>query len=515
MSLTSLPQGLIPSSGEEDLVLKYHALPTLAKFHRSHAPVRGIMGPVGSGKTRGCATEALLITMDQKPMRDGVRRTRGAVMRNTYRELWSTTIPTWLRVYPERIFGKLKDSSPIVQVIRTNDGRGDIEIEVLFFPLDEAKDIRSLKSLEVTWAYLNEASEMPYEALEMITTRIPRWPPKDELGGEDPVRYGTWLDFNPPDPDHWLFKIIEEAPPAGWEFFKQPPGVVEDGGGVIVSLEGTRYSVNPHAENLVNLPSRYYQEGLQGKGDDFIRVFGKGMYGFIRAGQPVYTTYVDSLHYSPEPIPLLPGIPIELGFDFGNNTATVIAQYHKPSGQLRVIDEVYTPGWTLEDHLPKALLPHLAMNYPGYMVRGWGDPAGNQPGAATSQTCFQMLRGVGLDIHPAPLRKNEFLPRKMAVDKLLSGLAGGGKPALVIGPNCRKLHAGFLGRYRLERKQIAGDPGRKVFKDLPVKDEYSHLQDALQYLALGVQNPMQVVPVEIDSILRKTGAIILDSVVGY
>jgi hypothetical protein len=61
----------------------------------SDAFVRGIRGPLGSGKSTGCSVEILRRSQMQQPSPDGVRRTRWAVIRNSYPELKSTTIRTW------------------------------------------------------------------------------------------------------------------------------------------------------------------------------------------------------------------------------------------------------------------------------------------------------------------------------------------------------------------------------------------------------------------------------------
>ena len=62
--------------------------------------VRGIMGPIGSGKSVACCAEIMMRSCEQAPGRDGVRRTRWAIIRNTYPELKSTTIKTWLDWFP-------------------------------------------------------------------------------------------------------------------------------------------------------------------------------------------------------------------------------------------------------------------------------------------------------------------------------------------------------------------------------------------------------------------------------
>ena len=73
-------------------VVEYTAEPTPAQFHASNAFVRGLVGPIGSGKSVACCMEVIRRGLEQAPGPDGVRRTRWAFIRQTYPELKSTTI---------------------------------------------------------------------------------------------------------------------------------------------------------------------------------------------------------------------------------------------------------------------------------------------------------------------------------------------------------------------------------------------------------------------------------------
>ena len=64
-------------------------------FMKSDAFVRGIRGPFGSGKSTACVMEILRRAKMQRIGTDGKRRSRWAVIRNTYPELKTTTIKTW------------------------------------------------------------------------------------------------------------------------------------------------------------------------------------------------------------------------------------------------------------------------------------------------------------------------------------------------------------------------------------------------------------------------------------
>ena len=68
----------------------------LKNFMKDSNFFRGIRGPVGSGKSVACCVEVFRRALEQKPNKDGVRKSRWAVIRNTNPQLRTTTIKTWL-----------------------------------------------------------------------------------------------------------------------------------------------------------------------------------------------------------------------------------------------------------------------------------------------------------------------------------------------------------------------------------------------------------------------------------
>jgi phage terminase large subunit-like protein len=72
--------------------LNYIATKTAAEFHKDNSFVRFLFGCVGSGKSVAGCIEVFPRAINQAPGFDGVRRTRFAVVRNTYPDLKSTTL---------------------------------------------------------------------------------------------------------------------------------------------------------------------------------------------------------------------------------------------------------------------------------------------------------------------------------------------------------------------------------------------------------------------------------------
>src|SRR5262245_54973720 len=79
----------------------------VAEFITSNKSVDVLEGPLGSGKTYLLCARIVRHAQEQKksPI-DGIRYTSFAVVRNTMPDLRRSTIKTWLRLFPEKKFGK-------------------------------------------------------------------------------------------------------------------------------------------------------------------------------------------------------------------------------------------------------------------------------------------------------------------------------------------------------------------------------------------------------------------------
>ena len=101
------------------LNLNFSESPTVWDFLQDDSFVRGLMGPVGSGKTFASLAEVMLRAVKQEPSPiDGIRYTRFAVIRNSYPELRTTTIKTWQEIFPENVWGPMRWSPPITHHIK-------------------------------------------------------------------------------------------------------------------------------------------------------------------------------------------------------------------------------------------------------------------------------------------------------------------------------------------------------------------------------------------------------------
>jgi hypothetical protein len=101
------------------LDLDFTGSPVAYKFLHDNSFVRVIIGAVGSGKSYASAAEVMLRAVKQvvSPI-DKVRYSRFAVVRNTYGELKTTTLKTWVDMFPEHIFGPIRWTPPITHHIK-------------------------------------------------------------------------------------------------------------------------------------------------------------------------------------------------------------------------------------------------------------------------------------------------------------------------------------------------------------------------------------------------------------
>jgi hypothetical protein len=435
------------------LAIRYEAPGAVAQaFLDSSAFVRGIRGPFGSGKSTVCCVDIIRRALAQRPGPDGKRRSRWAIVRNTYPELKTTTIKTWHGIVPEHA-GRWIDSGPPRHILIGDD----FEIEIWFLALDSPEDVKKLLSMDLTGAWINEAREVPKSILDGLTARVGRYPGQAQGG---PSWFGVIMDTNPPDTDHWWYRLAEESTPDDFAFFAQPSGLA------------------PTAENRENLPAGYYERLCSGKSEDWIKVYVRGEYGFLQDGRPVYPEYRDGTHYRAE-LPLLRGVPLRIGLDFGLTPAAAIGQ-RTIVGGWRWIDELVTEHMGAR-RFAEQLAQKLREKYEGCRIGSiTGDPAGNQPlGDDEEKTVFKVIAAAGIEAKAA--ETNDWTPRREVVAKALGSIVDG-DPAFLIGPGAPTLRKAMMGGYHYRRLQLVGE---ERYQDKPNKNRFSHIAEACQYAMLG------------------------------
>jgi len=440
------------------------SVPTIKNFLESRKRLKFIMGPMGSGKSSGCVIHLFNSMISQKPF-NNVRRTRYAIVRNTARMLQDTTkktIDDWL---PKLLYTWKEAKAMYIFRFELEDGT-IVESEWLLRALDEPEQVRDLLSLEISGAWINEAREIDFEFFKVLRGRIGRYPSKKQGGVAYPY---IIMDSNPPSTEHWLHDFFvknAEANEKLIDFFKQPSGL------------------SPEAENIENLPPDYYQDLAIGQDEDYIRVYIHGEFGYTKEGKPVFTAYSDSIHCTDKELKPIKELPLIIGMDFGLYPACVITQT-TPDGRLFVYDELVTiEPIDVETFIKDVLKPHLNSKYLMYDIHIVGDPAGSARSQVDFRSCYTLLKYYGFT-KAYPAYTNSLHDRIKAVNYYLTRYIKG-SPAFILSSKCQTLREGFNGKYHFRRIRVATER----YAELPDKNNYSHVMDALQYACLGYSPAM-------------------------
>lgn len=439
-------------------------------FHNDNSFVRLIFGPYGSGKSTMCVWEIVRRACSMPIWYNGRRRSKWAIVRNTSGELQSTTLQTWLTW-----FGGLGDIHKRQKPLMTyehwfNDGKGIVELELIFIALDREEDLRKIKSLEVTGVYINELSEVPQGALSHFKGRVNhRYPSRSFC--DAPYWSGIICDTNPPDTDHYIYKDFEIQQLESYKIFHQPPGLIKS--------EENKWLRNPDADNANNLSDDYYLKLAEGQTEDFVKVFCLGEYGSVGFGKRVYPEFNADIH-SVDHIEAIQGKPINLSWDFGLTPACVITQLSE-RGQLMILKEYTIENMGIRTFAESIVLPSLKIDFPYCKVGiSRADPSGKKRDEIMAElSCLGELNDLGIETHGA--NTNNIEPRLSSVRYFLTRMIDG-KPALLISRiNCPVLFRGFNKEYCYDRVSIKGE---ERYKNEPKKNAVSHPHDALQYICL-------------------------------
>lgn len=200
------------------------------------------------------------------------------------------------------------------------------------------------------------------------------------------------------------------------------------------------------------------------------------------SGMPVYQDFQVARHASKEPLRPWAGLPLLRGWDFGLTPALVTAQLQE---QTLVILHEFTDVNTGAERFCEKYLPQWAQLYPEWAgsrerVFDFADPAGVAKAQSDETTCFQVLGSFGLSPIPGPVTWEE---RRQAVEHFLTKRTRGGECFLIDQQNASVTFKGFKGGYRYPERAQDVEPALLR----PIKNRYSHPQDAVQYIASCVR----------------------------
>lgn len=466
----------------------FYPTATMEDFMLSGSYVRVLGGPIGGGKSVACAHELMHWAHEQAPNAAKVRKTRFLIVRNTVDQLRSTTMKTVFDWFPPGQYGEYKATEKTFFIRVALDDGTIVQSEWMFIALDTPDDVRKALSLEATGLWGNECRELHPDVVDGLLMRVNRYPSMKDGGA---TRAGAIFDTNMPDEEGWWYEKMEN-PPKNWSIHIQPPAVLPlaewvekyntDPPDDLVAEDNDEnvFAVDPGCDNFANLSRSYYPNTLQGKTMDFINVYLRCRYGRSLSGLPVYDkTFRAERHVAKSPLVLVKSesYPLCVGIDFGRTPAAVIGQL-TPRGRVNVLSELTSENMGIETFIRDLLKPHLYEHYLGMSLVVSCDPAGWQKSQVDERSPVDVLKANGFQVFRPPTNKPEL--RIQAVETLLTQSVDD-TPRLQIDPGCRMLIQGFKFGYKWKL-----DKNQDMTGSAPVKNEWSHVSEALQYFAMCV-----------------------------
>lgn len=452
--------------------MDYTPVPSTVAFLQSNKFINLIVGPVGSTKTTAGIYKIAYEAKRVAKSKDGIRRSRYAWIRQTKEQLRDTSVPDFLKAFPDGVAGTYVRTE-MKFILRFDD----VESEILFRGLDESDDVRRLLSLQLTGAIGEEFRELNPDIYEALQGRVGRYPDgilvphRPEWGNDhkgNPIQgcvddFGNsvdkiWMMSNPPDADSfWEEKISN--PTENMHVTIQPSGLSEE------------------ADWIHLLKSGYYENLAIGKTEDWIDVYINAKFGKSLSGKPVFRCFNRETHVAKEPIAHFTGAPLVIGVDAGLNPTAVITQQAYDSRVL-VLDAVTgnEGGMGALRFIREILKPLLTRKYPGLAVAIVIDPAAFQRSQSDEKSVADMFKVEGFALKAAPT--NSIAARLAAVEKYLTRTVDG-KPAMLVDPGATLVVQSLGGKYRYRTNN------KGVTDDKPEKSHpFSDVADALQYACL-------------------------------
>jgi len=449
----------------------YSPPPSLAGFLVDESFVSLAVGPLGSTKTTAAIMKIAYHAKQMAACTDGIRRSRVVWVRNTREQLRDTSIPDFLKWFPDGIAGSYAKTD--YNFLLKFD---DVECQVMWRGLDDANDVKRLLSLQLSFGVLDEFREINPQIFDALQGRLGRYPDKmlvpprpewgvnhkgEPIGGcvtdDGRPNHRLWGASNPPDMDTFWEEYLSNPPDNCTPYF-QPGGL------------------SPDADWTQWLVSDYYETLAQGKTEAWIDIYINAKFGKSLAGRPVFPSFDAAYHVAKGPLKAIQSVerPLIIGFDFGLNPSVTINQLDM-QGRLLTLDALTSSGMGVTRFVQTILKPLLATKYPMLPLIVVGDPAGTQRAQTDERSCFDILRAEGFKVISA--RTNSIVARIAAVDVFLGRQIDGG-PGWLIDPGCKVLIHAMRGGYRYKTKR-SGEVELQ-----PEKNDASHISDAQQYACL-------------------------------
>ena len=474
----------------------YHA-PTLRAALMSTAPVRIVQGPVESGKSVWGLAAIYKLACEIPRCKDGIRRSRWLVTRQTEAELTRGIIRTYKDWFDEETYGELKGKMPAVVVCKFLDV--EMEIEFFAFDGDSVGSLKRLRSTEYTGAYINEGQ---YETLKFVLAvrqRCGRYPPREMCPEYDRLKRLV-MDMNAPPADlHWVPLMRGDIPlpadwtkaekrrynkPDDWEFFVQPPIVLP-----VYDVDGDIIDFEINEDEGENLPFQDREASLSmgqtGDIDDVKRDY-MNMTVQIKNGRPRYPKFQRDKHVAPSRIKPIEDVPPIIGYDPGINGAAVFFQ--RINERWRATHEIYcrgNPDLNSAAKTGRRMKQILDDHFPWWTETGvstWGDPFGTRQQTSEKDTYYEIISQFGLHFRSPEHKDNPSM--RWEIGKAIVKQFPEGSPRLEICPiGCPMLVDAFDGGATMQVEKIEGGEGIK--ETINKKSKYADIIEAAEYAFWG------------------------------
>lgn len=461
---------------------EYERFPTLLAASVDPAKIKVVIGPAGTAKTSWSAVELFRHALSI-PAKDGVITARSLVVRVSYQQLITNTVPSY-----RKMLGDVLDISEAVPPRgRAKIGLPDgtvLEWEINFLSMDTPDSVTKILGFEPDNAHIDEVSATDNENLILaVARRLGR----TSLGGF------LLLTTNGPIEGHWLHKwyLGERAAlfdsisaQMGRPFvtmYRQPPALLRQ-----LDAEGNTigWVENPDAENIHNLAEGYaYYFAMLADDEADVKAYVEGEFAKIKTGARVHKAFntVHKIKRDQFMQTWAGSSPLLVAQDYGRTPALLLA-VERPNGGIIVVKEVLATDKGASEFWADDVLPVLGSDFARcWLEDGWDDPAGWSGSEASNLSAHGAAVAAGAPYNTKLSNKLE--PRIGAARKMLTTLASDGKPSVqVVAENCPMLVNA------LERDYIYVPGPNGELSSTPTKTHVrwaSDVANAFEYLCLG------------------------------
>lgn len=465
---------LIRTEPDGTQVIEYNAGPSALSFFSDDSRPNGLRinalwGPIRCGKSTAGVQRIF-----QRAMALGTIgiSLKAIVIRDTFENLRDSTLKTWLEWFPDHSpFGYYSESKKnyYLQTPKKDGSNNTIEHEIQFRYGQNATDASKYLSTEyglidleeVVPAYTPTGLVSPGISEEVFDMAIMRACQRDVIRPEINVV------FNPPSPSHWANRRLLKV---------QDPRI--------------KCFFFPREENERNLRPGFYEELeqlLKGQ-DSTIARFLRGEIVAVYPGVPVYSKVFNTRYHVKPSIKYIQDKPLVLLWDNPPTPACLVTQidYRGRWNILKEFQGGFIDGKIMETigqrefcDLIKPQLQSLYHN--AKYAPWWADPALKSPSNTETATPLQILQEKfpGVEIRFGAV---DNFTRQESVRQKLSHMLMGELSVAFSAEGCPLLIEGMQGGYRYN----LNSDGTSLSRSEPVKNEFSHVCNALEYGCSGL-----------------------------